>query len=48
MCVVVQNGKITCINRNSATIPDYPFDPERNDDTDMPTLKSGIYSFKTL
>ena len=48
MCVVVQNGKITYINLNSSTIPDYPFDPSRNDDTDMPTLKSGIYSFTTV
>lgn len=48
MCVVVQNGRITYINRNSSTIPDYPFDPSRNDYTDMPTLKSGIYSFTTV
>ena len=48
MFVVVQNGKITYINRNSSTIPDYPFDPSKNDYTDMPTLKSGIYSFTTV
>lgn len=48
MCVVVQNGKITYINQNSSTIPDYPFDPSRNDNTDMPTLKSGVYSFTTV
>lgn len=48
MCVVVQDGKISYINPNSSTIPDYPFDPSRNDDTDMPTLKSGIYSFTTV
>ena len=46
--MVVQNGKITYINRNSSTIPDYPFNPEKNDNTDMPTLKSGIYNFKTV
>lgn len=53
MCVVVQNGKITYINQNSSTIPDYPFDPshnkgENNEDIPMPTLKSGIYSFTTV
>ena len=48
MCVVVQNGKITYINRNSSTIPDYPFDPTRNNNKDMPTLKSGIYLFTTV
>ena len=48
MCVVVQNGRITYINRNSSTIPDYPFDPSKNDYTDMPTLKSGVYSFTTV
>ena len=41
MCVVVQNGKITYINRNSSTIPDYPFDPSKNDYTP-------IYSFTTV
>ena len=48
MCVLVKNGKIVYINRNSTSIPDYPFSPEMNYDTDMPTLKSGIYSFTTV
>lgn len=48
MCVVVKNGMIVYLNRNSTSIPDYPFSPEMNDDTDMPTLKSGIYQFTTV
>lgn len=48
MCVVVKNGDIVYLNRNSSTIPDYPFDPSKNDRTAMPTIKSGIYSFTTV
>lgn len=47
MCVVVKNRKIKYINRNSSTIPDYPFSPSKNGGDPMPTLKSGIYSFST-
>ncbi|MBR2257160.1 MAG: RICIN domain-containing protein [Blautia sp.] len=48
MCVVVSGGKIVYINRNSSTIPDYPFNPSKNDGTPMPTLKDGIYGFTTV
>lgn len=48
MCVVIRGGDIVYLNRNCSTIPDYPFDPSKNDGTPMPTLKSGIYSFKTV
>ncbi|MBR5093561.1 MAG: hypothetical protein IK095_00565, partial [Oscillospiraceae bacterium] len=48
MCVVVKAGRIVFIDRNSSTIPDYPFDPARNDGTPMPTVKSGIYSFRSI
>lgn len=47
MCVVVKNGNIVYINRNSSSIPDYPFSPSKNGGDPMPTLKSGIYSFST-
>lgn len=47
MCVVLQNGKIVYLNRESSTIPDLPFDPSKNEGTPMPTLKSGIYDFTT-
>ena len=48
MCVIVKNKKIVYISKNCSTIPDYPFEPSSNDGTDVPTLKSGIYSFKTV
>lgn len=48
MALVVKNGDIVYINRNSSTIPDYPFNPAKNEGTDMPTLKSGIYTFSTV
>lgn len=48
MCVVVKNGDIVYLNRNCSTIPDYPFNPAKNDGTPMPTIKSGIYSFTTV
>jgi len=48
MCVVVKNGDIVYLNRNSSTIPDYPFNPYKNEGTPMPTIKSGIYSFTTV
>ena len=48
MCVVVRKGSILYINRNSSTIPDYPFDPSKNSNTHMPTLKSGVYQFTTV
>lgn len=48
MCVVVKNSHIVYLNRNSSTIPDYPFNPKKNDGRDMPTLKSGVYSFTTV
>lgn len=48
MCVVVKNGDIVYLNRNSSTIPDYPFNPAKNEGDAMPTIKSGIYSFTTV
>ena len=48
MCVVVKNGSIAYLNRNSSTIPDYPFNPAKNSGTNMPTLKAGIYTFSTV
>lgn len=48
MCVVVKNGDIVYLNRNSSTIPDYPFTPSKNEGTAMPTIKSGVYSFTTV
>ena len=48
MCVVVRNGDIIYLNRNSSTIPDYPFNPAKNGGDAMPTIKSGIYSFTTV
>lgn len=48
MCVVVDNGKITYVNRNCSTIPDYPFDPQKNEGTPMPTMMSGIYNYITV
>lgn len=46
MCVVIKAGRIKYINRNSSTIPDCPFDPSKNGGDAMPTLKSGVYTFK--
>ncbi len=48
MCVIVDKGKITFINRNCSTIPDYPFNPKKNNNRDMPTLKDGVYGFTTV
>ena len=48
MCVVVKNGDIVYLNRNCSTIPDYPFNPAKNEGTAMPTIKSGIYNFTTV
>ncbi|MBQ4448493.1 MAG: hypothetical protein II897_09440, partial [Clostridia bacterium] len=48
MCVVIKSGEIKYVNRNSTTIPDYPFDPSKNEGTDMPTIKSGVHSFTTV
>lgn len=48
MCVVVKAGKIVYVNMNCSTIPDYPFNPSKNDGTAMPTIKSGIYNFTTV
>ena len=48
MCVVVKNHSIKYISKNSTSIPDYPFDPGMNGNTDMPTLISGIYNFTTV
>jgi hypothetical protein len=48
MCVLIQNGKITYLNMNSTTIPDYPFEPSLNDGVAVPTLVSGIYDFDTV
>ena len=47
MCVVVKSGKVVYLNRNSSTIPDYPFSPSKNGGDAMPTIKSGIYGFTT-
>lgn len=48
MCVVVKNGSIVYLNRNSSTIPDYPFNPSKNGGDPMPTIKSGVYGFTTV
>lgn len=48
MTVVVKNGDIVYLNRNSSTIPDRPFDPSSNQGTPVPTAKSGIHSFTTV
>lgn len=48
MCLVVNNGDIVFLNRNCSTLPDYPFNPAKNGNTDMPTIKSGIYGFTTV
>lgn len=48
MCLVVKNGDIVYLNRNCSTIPDYPFNPAKNEGKAMPTLKSGIYKFTTV
>lgn len=48
MCLVVKNGDIVYLNRNCSTIPDYPFNPAKNKDTPMPTIKSGIYGYTTV
>ena len=48
MALIIKNGDIVYLNRNSSTIPDYPFDPAKNDWTDMPTVKSGVHSFTTV
>ena len=48
MCLVVKNGDIIYLNRNCSTIPDYPFNPAKNEGTAMPTIKSGVYSFTTV
>lgn len=48
MCVVIKDGRIKYINRNSSTIPDYPFDPQKNENKDMPTIKSGVHNFTTV
>ena len=48
MCVLVRNGDIIYVNRNSSTIPDYPFNPAKNEGTAMPTIRSGIYNFTTV
>lgn len=48
MALVIKNGDIVYLNRNSSTVPDYPFDPAKNEWTDMPTIKSGVHSFTTV
>lgn len=48
MCVVVWDGSIIYLDRDSTTIPDYPFVPWKNENRDTPTLKSGIYAFDTV
>ncbi len=47
MVVIVKNQKIVYINRNSSTLPDYPFTPGKNGNSPMPTVKDGIYQFTT-
>lgn len=47
MCVVIKGNKVKYINKNCSTIPDYPFNPNKNGGTAMPTVKSGIYNFTT-
>ena len=48
MCLLVRNGAIIFENRNSSTVPDYYQNPHKNQGTPVPTLKSGMYSFKTV
>lgn len=48
MCVVVIGGRIAYLDQCSSTIPDHPFLPWKNDHYDVPTLKSGIYSYDTV
>lgn len=48
LCVVVSGGRILYVNTCSTTIPDRPFLPFKNDNTDVPTLVSGIYGFDTV
>lgn len=44
MTVLVKNGSVVFLDRYSTTIPDYPFDPLKNDDYQpMPTMKAGIF-----
>lgn len=47
-CLVVRNGQIVYLNSNCSTIPDYPFNPDKNNGNAMATLKSGIYAFRTV
>lgn len=48
MALIIKNADIVYLNRNSSTIPNYPFDPAKNDWTDIPTVKSGVHSFTTV
>lgn len=48
MALIIRNGDIIYLNRNSSTIPDFPFSPSRNKDKNMPTAKSGVWSFTTV
>lgn len=48
MALVIKNGDIVYLNRSSSTAPDYPFEPAKNEWTDMPTIKSGVHSFTTV
>lgn len=48
MCVVIKNKSVLYLNKNSSTIPDYPFDASKNGGDPMPTLRSGVYSFSTV
>lgn len=48
MCLVVKGGDIVYLNLGSSTIPDYPFNPAKNGNDPMPTIKSGIYKFTTV
>lgn len=47
MCVVIKNGVIKYINKNCSTIPDRPFDKSSNKNKDVPTVKAGVYDFKS-
>ena len=47
LVVVVRNGKVLYANNCCSTIPDYPFDPSKNNGKDMGTVADGFYPFST-
>lgn len=47
LVVVVKDGKVLFANNCCSTIPDYPFDPSKNNGKDMGTVADGFYVFTT-